>query len=137
MRRAEIFPVLKLPAGRFLKQDRTCLPGVLEDGCFRDGYRRPTSPEEMVKYDKVTVHFTGDREPMVVEQVTELAKSHFPGSGKPALQIIDAPLEPTGGGLFDLELNLADPSEIDHLVLQEGEEKRVARLEEVFPQWDW
>jgi hypothetical protein len=28
---------------------------------------RPVVPAKMVKYDKVTVHFTGDREPMVVE----------------------------------------------------------------------
>lgn len=98
--------------------------------------------EEMVKYDKVTVHFEGEREPMVVEQVSELAKSHFPGSRKPALQIIDVPSgpmegSPIGGGLFDLELNLARPSEIDHLVLQEGEEERIAYLEDLFGDWDW
>jgi len=91
----------------------------------------------MVKYDKVTVHFAGDREPVVVEQVSELAKSQFPGNGEPALQIIDVPLEPTGSGLFDLKLNLVSPSEIDHLVLQEGKEKRVAHLEDIFDQWDW
>lgn len=92
----------------------------------------------MVKYDKVTVHFVGEQEPMVVEQVSELAKSHFPGSREPALQIIDVPPSPaTGGSLFDLTLNLADPSEIDYLVLQEGEEEKVAHVEDIFDQWDW
>jgi hypothetical protein len=92
----------------------------------------------MVKYDKVTVHFVGDREPMVVEQVSELAKSHFPRSGEPALQIIDVPPGPsTGGSLFDLTLNLADPAKIDYLVLQEGEEERIADLEDIFDQRDW
>lgn len=92
----------------------------------------------MVKYDKVTVHFVGEQEPMVVEQVSELAKSHFPESGEPALQIIDVPPGPaTGGGLFDLTLYLANPAEVDHLVLQEGKEKRTAELEELFPEWEW
>jgi hypothetical protein len=58
------------------------------------------APEEMVKYDKVTVHFTGETEPMVVEQVAEIAKSHFPGSGDPPLQIIDLSLDPTTGTVF-------------------------------------
>jgi hypothetical protein len=93
--------------------------------------------EKMIKYDKVTVHFTGEREPMVVTQVAELAKSHFPGSREPALQIIDAPPGPATGSLFEMKLNLADPSEIDHLVLKEGEEERVAHVEELFPEWDW
>lgn len=100
------------------------------------------APEGMVKYDKVTVHFVGDEEPMVVEQVSEIAKSRFPGSGKPALQIIDVPTEPIGGlffdtGRFDVELNLADPAEIDHLVLKEGENERVADVEDLFDEWDW
>lgn len=99
------------------------------------------SSEGRIKYDKVTVCFEGDREPMVVRQVTEIAKSHFPGSREPALQIIDAPTEPGstsifGTGLFDVELNLARPSEIDHLILQEGEEERVAHVEDLFEQWD-
>ncbi|MFB6248151.1 MAG: hypothetical protein ABEL97_06250 [Salinibacter sp.] len=91
----------------------------------------------MVKYDKVTVHFTGETEPMVVEQVLEIAKSHFPGSQDPAVQIIDAPDPMTGGSLFDLTLNLADPADVDHLVLQAGEEERTAELEDLFPEWDW
>jgi hypothetical protein len=92
----------------------------------------------MVKYDKVTVHFTSETEPMVVEQVAEIAKSHFPGSGDPAVQIIDVPLDPTtGGSLFDLTLNLADPSEIDYLVLQEGKEERVVRVRDLFDEWEW
>jgi hypothetical protein len=92
----------------------------------------------MVKYDKVTVHFVGETEPMVVEQVSGLAKTHFPESENPALQIIDVPPSPaTGGSLFDLKLNLAAPSKIDHLVLQEGEEERTAEVEELFPEWDW
>jgi hypothetical protein len=92
----------------------------------------------MVKYDKVTVHFTSETEPMVVEQVAEIAKSHFPGSGDPAVQINDVPLGPTtGDSLFDLTLNLADPSEIDYLVLQEGKEERVVRVRDLFDEWEW
>jgi hypothetical protein len=98
----------------------------------------------MIKYDKVTVHFEGDTDPMVVRGVAELAKSHFPESGDPALQIIEAPSSPAGGsgrafagGLFNLELNLARPSEIDYLLLQEGEEERTAELEDLFGEWDW
>jgi hypothetical protein len=78
---------------------------------------------------------------MVVRGVAELAKSHFPGSGDPALQIIEVPSSPVGEaltkGLFDLELNLARASKIDHLVLQEGEEKREAKVEDLFEEWDW
>jgi hypothetical protein len=92
----------------------------------------------MVKYDKVTVHFKGETEPMVVEQVAEIAKSHFPGSCGPAVQIIDVPLDPTmGDSLSDLTLNLADPSEIDYLVLQEGKEERVVRVRDLFDEWEW
>ena len=95
----------------------------------------------MVRYDKVTVHFEGKTDPMVVRGVAELAKSHFPESGDPALQIIEVPSRPAGEaltkGLFDLELNLARPSEIDYLVLQEGEEKRKAEVEDLFEEWDW
>ncbi len=106
----------------------------------------------MIRYDKVTVHFQGETSPMVVRGVAELAKSRFPGSGDPALQIIKAPSSPEGGskgnsggdsgqafagGLFNLELNLARPSEIDYLVLQEGEEKREAEVEDLFEDWDW
>ena len=80
---------------------------------------------------------------MVVCGVAELAKSRFPGSGDPALQIIKVPFsleEGSGGdsgqafagGLFNLELNLARPSEIDYLVLQEGEEERTAEVEDLF-----
>jgi len=47
--------------------------------------------EERVKCDKVTVHLKGEKEPMVVERVCWLAKSIFPGSREPALQIIDVP----------------------------------------------
>jgi hypothetical protein len=36
-----------------------------------------------------------------------------------------------------LKLNLAAPSKIDHLVLQEGKEERTAEVEELFPEWDW
>ncbi|MCS3860120.1 hypothetical protein GGP89_003531 [Salinibacter ruber] len=100
----------------------------------------------------MTVHFQGETSPMVVRGVAELAKSHFPGSGDPALQIIKAPSsheegseEGSGrdsgqaftGGLFNLELNLARPSEIDYLVLQEGEERREAEVEDLFEEWDW
>ncbi|MBB4091472.1 hypothetical protein [Salinibacter ruber] len=126
----------------------------------------------MIRYDKVTVHFQGETSPMVVRGVAELAKSRFPGSGDPALQIIKAPSSPEGGpgagsegsfgggsgggsregskgnsggdsgqvfagGLFNLELNLARPSEIDYLVLQNGEEKREAEVEDLFEEWDW
>ncbi|MCS3616484.1 hypothetical protein [Salinibacter ruber] len=126
----------------------------------------------MIRYDKVTVHFQGETSPMVVRGVAELAKSRFPGSGDPALQIIKAPSSPEGGseggpgggseggfgggseggskgnsggdsgqvfagGLFNLELNLARPSEIDYLVLQEGEERREAEVEDLFEDWDW
>ncbi len=126
----------------------------------------------MIRYDKVTVHFQGETSPMVVRGVAELAKSRFPGSGDPALQIIKAPSSPEGGpgggseggfgggseggsregskgnsgrdsgqvfagGLFNLELNLARPSEIDHLVLQEGEKERTAEVEDLFEEWDW
>ncbi|MCS3635988.1 hypothetical protein GGP57_003333 [Salinibacter ruber] len=95
----------------------------------------------MIRYDKVTVHFQGETSPMVVRGVAELAKSHFPESGDPALQIIEVPSRPAGKaltkGLFDLELNLARPSEIDYLVLQEGEEKRKAEVEDLFEDWDW
>jgi|APHM01.1.fsa_nt_gi hypothetical protein len=85
----------------------------------------------MVRYEKVTVHFEGETEPMVVRGVAELAKSHFPESGDPALQIIEVPSGPVGGslaeGFFDLELNLARPSKIDYLVLQEGEKEQDIR----------
>jgi hypothetical protein len=122
----------------------------------------------MIRYDKVTVHFQGETSPMVVRGVAELAKSRFPDSGDPALQIIKAPSSPEedseegseegsgggsggnsgrdsgrdsgqafAGGLFNLELNLARPSEIDYLVLQEGEEKREAEVEDLFEEWDW
>ena len=134
----------------------------------------------MIRYDKVTVHFQGETSPMVVRGVAELAKSRFPGSGDPALQIIKAPSSPEGGpgggsegsfgggsegsfgggseggsregskgnsggdsgqvfagGLFNLELNLARPSEIDYLVLQNGEERREAEVEDLFEEWDW
>ncbi len=135
----------------------------------------PTKPDpagEMIRYDKVTVHFQGETSPMVVRGVAELAKSRFPGSGDPALQIIKAPSSPEGGpgggseggfgggseegsregskgnsggdsgqvfagGLFNLELNLARPSEIDYIVLQEGEERREAEVEDLFEEWDW
>ncbi|WP_259040250.1 hypothetical protein [Salinibacter ruber] len=131
----------------------------------------PTKPDpagKMIRYDKVTVHFQGETSPMVVRGVAELAKSRFPGSGDPALQIIKAPSSPGGsprggpgggsegsfgggsggnsgrdsgqafaGGLFNLELNLARPSEIDYLVLQEGEERREAEVEDLFEDWDW
>ncbi len=131
----------------------------------------PTKPDpasEMIRYDKVTVHFQGETSPMVVRGVAELAKSRFPGSGDPALQIIKAPSSPEGGpgggpgggseegfgggskgnsggdsgqafagGLFNLELNLARPSEIDHLVLQEGEKERTAEVEDLFEEWNW
>ena len=97
---------------------------------------------KMVKYDRVTVHFKDEKEPMVVRHVSKIARSHFPGSQEPALQIIDVPFRPTTGSLmgekfFDLELNLARPSEIDYLVLQEGDEERVVHLEDLFDQWDW
>jgi hypothetical protein len=106
----------------------------------------------MIRYDKVTVHFQGETSPMVVRGVAELAKSRFPGSGDPALQIIKAPSSPEegpgggsggdsgqafAGGLFNLELNLARPSEIDYLVLQNGEERREAEVEDLFEEWDW
>lgn len=91
-----------------------------------------------VKYDTVTVHFIDEgREPMVVRRVTRLAKSIFPGSREPALQIIDDPVRPVGESLFDVDLILVRPSEIDHLVLQEGEEKRTAELEDLFEEWNW
>lgn len=91
-----------------------------------------------VKYNKVTVHFIDDgREPMVVRRVTRLAKSIFPGSREPALQIIDDPLRPVGESLFDVDLILVRPSEVDHLVLQEGEEERIAYLEDLFGEWEW
>lgn len=90
-----------------------------------------------VKYEKVTVHFVGEREPMVVERVTELAKSIFPGSHEPALQIIDVPLKPKSRGFFDVDVILVRPSKVDHLVLQEGEEEKVVYLKDLFEQWDW
>jgi hypothetical protein len=87
----------------------------------------------MSKYDKVTVHFTSETEPMVVEQVAEIAKSYSPGSYSPAVQIIDVPLDPAmGGSLLDLTLNPADPSEIDYLVLQEEKEERIVRVRDLF-----
>jgi hypothetical protein len=46
---------------------------------------------------------------VVVERVSDLVKSCFPGSGDPALQIIDMPPLPIGGELFDMELNLIPP----------------------------
>jgi len=61
----------------------------------------------MVKYDKVTAQFIGGAGPMVVEQISGLAKSHFFRSRNPVVQVIDVPLGPTGGGLFDLKLNRA------------------------------
>lgn len=124
---------------------------VLQDLCGRvevevlsssgNGRQTPTQ-EEMVKYDRVTVYFKGEKEKMVVEKVSELAKSHFPGSGEPALQIIEVPSgpieeSPMGGGLFDMSLNLANPSEIDFLLLEEGGEKRTAQPEELFEDWSW
>ena len=46
---------------------------------------RPVAPSKMVEYDKFTAYyFTSDREPMAVEQVTEIARSHFPRSCGPA-----------------------------------------------------
>jgi hypothetical protein len=110
--------------------------------------KKPDPVGEMIRYDKVTVHFQGETSPMVVRGVAELAKSRFPGSGDPALQIIKAPSSSEGGsggdsgqvfagGLFNLELNLARPSEIDYLVLQEGEERREAEVEDLFEEWDW
>ncbi|WP_259076990.1 hypothetical protein [Salinibacter ruber] len=110
----------------------------------------------MIRYDKVTVHFQGETSPMVVRGVAELAKSHFPESGDPVLQIIEAPSsseeDPGGGpgggpggnpgqafaeGLFNPKLNLARPSKIDSLVLQEGEERREAEVRDLFEEWDW
>ena len=93
--------------------------------------------EERVKCDKVTVHLKGEKEPMVVERVCWLAKSIFPGSRESALQIIDVPTGTRGGGLFDVDLILVRPDEIGCLVLEDGEEKRTARLEDLFDEWDW
>jgi hypothetical protein len=42
-----------------------------------------------------------------------------------------------GDSLSDLTLNLADPSEIDYLVLQEGKEERVVRVRDLFDEWEW
>jgi hypothetical protein len=61
----------------------------------------------------------------------------FPGSQVPALQTIDDPIRPVGESLFEVDLILVRPSEIDHLVLQEGEEKRVAHLDDIFEEWNW
>lgn len=96
----------------------------------------------MVKYDRVTVFFKGEREKMVVEKVSGLAKSHFPESGEPALQIIEVPSgpieeSPMGGRLFDMSLNLAKPSEIDCLLLEKGGEERTAQPEDLFEDWSW
>ncbi|MCS3679366.1 hypothetical protein GGP72_003320 [Salinibacter ruber] len=89
----------------------------------------------MIRYDKVTVHFEGDTDPMVVRGVADIAKSHFPENGDPALQIIEVSSSPEGnsdvdltGRPFNLELNLARPSKIDYLVLQEGKKKREAHV---------
>lgn len=97
---------------------------------------------KMVKYDRVTVFFKGEREKMVVEKVSGLAKSHFPESGEPALQIIEVPSgpieeSPMGGRLFDMSLNLAKPSEIDCLLLEKGGEERTAQPEDLFEDWSW
>lgn len=95
----------------------------------------------MIKYTKVTVYFEDKAEPMVVRDASRIARSRFPGSGDPALQIIKAPSKPMvetlKEGLFDLELNLARPSNIDYLVLQEGKERRTVELKDLFEEWDW
>lgn len=95
------------------------------------------APDNNIKYDAVTVHFTDESPPVVVERVLELAKSCFPSSGDPALQIIDIPTIPTGGGLFDMKLNLFRPSEVDYLLLEDGEEKTTAEIDEIFEEWEW
>lgn len=105
-----------------------------------DGINR--SRVKMVKYDKVTVHFKEGREKMVVEKVSGLAKSHFPESGAPSLQIIEVPSgpiteSPLGGSLFDMRLNLARPSEIEYLLLEKDGEQRRAKVEDLFAEWNW
>ena len=95
------------------------------------------TPDSKITYDAVIVHFTDESKPVVVERVSDLVKSCFPGSRDPALQIIDIPTLPTGGGLFDMEVNLFRPAEVDHLVLKKGEQTETARLEDLFEDWDW
>jgi hypothetical protein len=93
--------------------------------------------DSKITYDAVAVHFTDESDPVVIERVSDLVKSCFPGSRDPALQVIDIPTLPTGGGLFDMEVNLFRPAEVDHLVLKKGDKTETARLEDLFEDWDW
>jgi len=94
--------------------------GDLEAGI--DGYIEIRDPE------------TDERQPLVVERVAVLAKSIFPGSGDPALQVIDTPLDPIYGGDVRPEAQSRPPPRSTPRCFRE--EGRVAELEDVFDGWD-
>lgn len=86
-----------------------------------------------LEYDTVTVHYTDEREPRVVDCVTDFAKSRHLQTGDEALQILHQSCagESRNTGILvvkPLEVPLA---EIDHLVLREGGEEAVVEPDEL------
>ena len=115
-----------------------------------------TSPEESSSeapglrgrppYDAVTAYFTCEEGPFRVRQVQSLRRSEVPGTGEPAVQVVQAPwapvperdlgaagpgvLEARAEGLFEMHLILLWPGKIDYLVFERGGERWEASLEE-------
>lgn len=86
-----------------------------------------------VEYDAVIVHYTDDREPRVVDCVTDFAKSRHLRTGEEALQILHQSCEGEGRNTGTLVFKPLDVplSEIDHLVVHDGQGKTVVEPTEL------
>lgn len=86
-----------------------------------------------VEYDRVTVHYTDERQPRVVHCVTDFARSRHLRTGEEALQILHQSCEGPGRNTDTLVVKPLDIplAEIDHLVLRNEEDETVAEPDEL------
>lgn len=109
----------------------------------QDSKNRP--PGRRPAYDAVTAFFTCKEEPFRVRRVRALRESHFPGTGEPAVQVIESSwasvpdrdlgdagqvLKARAEGLFEMHLILLRPEKIDYFAFERRGERWEASLEQ-------
>lgn len=86
-----------------------------------------------VEYDSATVHYTGEKEPRVIDCVTDFAQSRHFRTGEASLQILHQSCEgerghPSAFVVKPVEVPLSD---IDHVVLRKDGHTTTAAPEEL------
>lgn len=86
-----------------------------------------------VEYDSVTIHYTDGRAPRSVDCVTDFTRCHHLQTGEDALRILHKRCEGEGrqGGTLVVKPLDVPLSNIDHLVLDDGQDGTVALPEDL------